>query len=62
MRCDPLIISDAHSRFLIGCKIVEQTSDEIAKKVFTSIFREYGLPNTIRTDNGVPFSSTAMAG
>ncbi|EMN46555.1 integrase core domain protein, partial [Leptospira weilii str. LNT 1234] len=27
------------------------------KKEFERCFREYGLPNAIRTDNGVPFAA-----
>ena len=61
-RCDPLTISDAYSRFLLECRIVDKTDAYNAKKVFTAVFREYGLPNAIRTDNGVPFASTSIAG
>jgi hypothetical protein len=32
------------------------------RTIFEAIFREYGLPQTIRTDNGRPFASTALAG
>ena len=28
-----------------------------AQPVFESVFREYGLPEKIRTDNGTPFAS-----
>jgi len=30
--------------------------------VFERVFRDYGLPERIRSDNGVPFSSTGCAG
>jgi hypothetical protein len=30
--------------------------------VFEAAFREYGLPETIRTDNGAPFASSAVGG
>src|SRR5215468_1472805 len=32
-----------------------------AKPVFTRLFREYGLPKRIRTDNGVPFATNTLA-
>lgn len=34
---------------------------EEAKPVFTRIFKEFGLPNRIRTDNGVPFATNTPA-
>ena len=61
-RCDPLTITDAHSRFLIACYGVPKTNTEQAQKVFTAAFREYGLPEAMRTDNGSPFASRALAG
>jgi hypothetical protein len=33
-----------------------------AHPIFVSAFREFGLPNVIRSDNGVPFSSRAPGG
>jgi hypothetical protein len=32
-----------------------------AKPVFTRLFKEYGLPKRIRTDNGVPFATNTLA-
>lgn len=59
--CYPLTVSDAHSRFLIGCQALLNTSTAAAKPVFTRLFQEFGLPKRIRTDNGTPFASTALA-
>lgn len=62
-RCDPLTISDAHSRFLLACEGVKKANTEEVMRVFTAIFRENGLPEAIRTDNGTPFAtSQALAG
>jgi len=62
-RCDPLTISDAYSRFLLDCKAVPKTDTKSAQEVFTAVFKEYGLPNAIRSDNGSPFaSSQSLAG
>jgi len=30
--------------------------------IFEEVFREYGLPGAIRTDNGMPFASRALGG
>ncbi|WP_244946952.1 integrase core domain-containing protein [Legionella israelensis] len=55
--CYPLTITDASSRYLITCEGLETTKEHYAFSVFERAFREYGLPDAIRTDNGVPFSS-----
>lgn len=61
-RIDPLTISDAYSRYLLRCQIVERTDTEGAQAIFEATFREYGLPRAIRTDNGSPFGSRGLAG
>jgi putative transposase len=61
-RCDPLTITDAYSRYLLRCCAVERTDGEHAWAVFEAAFREFGLPQAIRTDNGSPFASRAPAG
>lgn len=54
--CYPLTITDYKSRYLIACEALETTKEEYAITVFEDIFKGYGLPKAIRTDNGVPFS------
>jgi putative transposase len=61
-RIDPLTITDSCSRFLLRCQIVERTGYEATQAVFEAAFREYGLPEVIHTDNGVPFASVAPGG
>lgn len=61
-RCDPLTITDAYSRYLLRCRAVPKTDGVEAQAVFEAVFREYGLPEAIRTDNGPPFASPAPAG
>jgi putative transposase len=61
-RCDPLTISDAFSRYLLRATLVEKTDGECVQAVFEAAFREYGLPQAIRTDNGAPFASKAPGG
>jgi transposase InsO family protein len=61
-RIDPLTITDAHSRYLLKCQAVEKTDTARVRAVFEAAFREYGLPKAIRTDNGAPFATSAIAG
>jgi len=61
-RIDPLTISDAHSRYLLRCQAVEKTDTARVSAIFEAAFREYGMPQAIRTDNGAPFASRAVAG
>lgn len=56
-KCEPLTITDGHSRFLLKCVHTEYKSGEYVWPVFREAFLEYGLPNRIRTDNGPPFAS-----
>lgn len=61
-RCDPLTISDACSRYLLRCRAMNATDCEAVRPVFEAVFKEYGLPWAIRTDNGPPFASRAISG
>ena len=61
-RIDPLTITDACSRYLLRSQAVEKTDTERVRAIFEAAFREYGLPEAIRTDNGAPFASSAIAG
>ncbi|MCG7940018.1 MAG: IS481 family transposase [Candidatus Thiodiazotropha lotti] len=55
--CYPLTITDYRSRYLLACEALESTQETGAFPVFERVFREFGLPTAIRTDNGVPFAS-----
>jgi putative transposase len=61
-RCHPLTITDGFSRYLLRCQALARPLSEPVQRVFESTFREYGLPDAIRTDNGAPFSSLAPGG
>ena len=56
----PLTVTDNHSRFLLACHGLEGTLLAPTKAVFTRVFKEYGLPSRIRTDNGVPFAAATL--
>ena len=61
-RCQPLTVTDAHSRYLLWCQSLPRTSAHAARPAFEAAFREFGLPAAIRTDNGSPFASTGLVG
>lgn len=60
--CYPLTISDNFSRYLLSCRGLSRPSLEETKPWFEEVFREYGLPGAIRTDNGAPFASVGLGG
>ena len=55
--CYPLTVTDAASRYLLGCEALSSTNSQDAFSVFERIFKDFGLPVAIRTDNGSPFAS-----
>ena len=61
-RIDPLTISDTASRYLLRCQAVEKTDTARVQAIFEAAFREYGMPRSMRTDNGPPFASCSIAG
>lgn len=61
-RCHPLTISDGFSRYLLRCEGLRHPRHDPTRDVFEQTFREFGLPDAIRTDNGAPFASTALGG
>lgn len=56
--CYPLTISDGFSRYLLACEGMETPSGAGCRRVFERLFREYGLPRAILTDNGSPFAAS----
>jgi transposase InsO family protein len=61
-RCHPLTVTDGFSRYLLCCKSLRRPLSEPVQRTFERVFREFGLPDAIRTDNGPPFSTLAPAG
>lgn len=59
-RCEPLTITDCDSRFLICCTHLDKHPVEYVWPVLDRAFREYGLPDRIRSDNGPPFGSMGV--
>jgi len=61
-RCHPLTIMDGYSRYLLRCEALRRPLHAPVQQVFEAAFREFGMPATIRTDNGPPFSTLAPGG
>jgi putative transposase len=55
--CYPLTITDYATRYLLACEALSTTQERYAFSVFERAFQDFGLPEAIRTDNGVPFAS-----
>jgi transposase InsO family protein len=62
VRCYPLTITDAYSRYVLRCEGVLDPDGPAVQAIFDSAFQEFGLPEAIRSDNGPPFSSTGAGG
>lgn len=60
--CYPLTVCDAHSRFILSCHGLPSVKQHGARAEFERLFRAYGLPEAIRSDNGVPFATQALCG
>jgi transposase InsO family protein len=61
VRCDPLTLSDMVSRYVLGCEIVDPTTEGV-EPVCERLFRDWGLPGALRMDGGPPFASTGVGG
>ena len=61
-RCDPLTVTDLHSRMVMKVAGMEETRTAWVQAEFRSVFRCYGLPEIIRVDNGAPFASNGPGG
>jgi transposase InsO family protein len=61
-RCEPLTLSDAHSRYLLRCQVMPRNDAEHVWPVVDAALREFGLPTALRSDNGSPFASRGAGG
>jgi transposase InsO family protein len=61
-RCDPLSLSDLASRYVLRLQVVERPDGAHVWPLLEAAFREFGLPEVIRSDNGPPFASTGVGG
>lgn len=61
-RCEPLTVRDAFSRFVLAICVMRGPSLEDVRRVFSVLFRKYGVPEAIQCDNGVPFVNVQARG
>jgi putative transposase len=55
--CYPLTVTDHASRYLLACEALTSTSGDFAFETFIKVFKEFGLPRKIKSDNGSPFAN-----
>ena len=60
--CYPLTVTDHFSRRLLACQGLPAITAAATRAVFVTLFRAVGLPDAIRTDNGMPFASPGIHG
>ena len=60
--CEPLTLTDAHSRYLLRCQAMARTDTDHVWPVLEAAFCEFGLPHRLRSDNGPPFASRGAGG
>lgn len=56
-KCDPLTVRDDYSKYILSIKSLSKGNTEEVQLEFERLFRIYGLPKVIRSDNGPPFAS-----
>ena len=58
-RCEPLSVRDEHTRYVLELRAMEDSRSATVRRVFERLFERYGLPQSIRSDNGTPFAATS---
>ena len=56
--CEPFTVRDKHSRKVLCARLMTSKTSEAVRPVMTELFRKYGLPRAIHSDNGPPFAAT----
>jgi len=59
--CYPLTITDSYSRYILCCEALPSTKMNQVEPVMHRVFKQYGLPRVMLSDNGAPFASTGLA-
>lgn len=60
--CYPLTVVDGATRFLLACTAQPAISTRAVQATCRQLFRTYGLPTAVRSDNGPPFARWGLAG
>lgn len=61
-RCEPWTLSDGWSRYLLGVEAMNRPELKAVRHGLEVAFKEYGLPEVIRSDNGRPFAGVGIGG
>jgi transposase InsO family protein len=61
-RCHPLTVLDDHSRYSLGLIACADETDETVRRHLTAVFRRYGLPEAMLSDNGSPWGGSGSRG
>lgn len=56
-RCEPLTVRDEYSRYVLELRALPDARPATVQACFERLFAQHGLPEAIRSDNGVPFAS-----
>jgi len=60
--CYPLTVADACTRYLLATQALPSVRTAPTRATLERVFRRYGLPERIRSDNGVPFATSWALG
>lgn len=60
--CYPLTVMDSASRYLLGCDGEPRILGSQVQQRMDRLFKHYGLPRAIHSDNGAPFAGTGLTG
>jgi putative transposase len=61
-RVEPLTVRDLYSRYGLRVGLQRSLGMKETRKRFVKIFKQYGLPERIRCDNGAPFGGAGPTG
>ena len=55
--CEPFTVRDRFSRKILCAVLMTSKTSDAVRAVMTELFRKYGLPRVIHSDNGTPFAA-----
>ncbi len=61
-RCYPLTVTDLYARYVLGIDADRRIDTVAVRAHFERLFSLFGVPARMRSDNGVPFATTAPGG
>ncbi len=56
--CEPFTVRDRYSRKILCAKLMTSKTSVAVRALMTKLFRTYGLPKVIHSDNDPPFAAT----